>query len=408
MRGPIATPTGPPDVAPLADRTLELQLRTSVRFGAGAIESLPELVRQLDGRRAFIVSDPGVQRSGVVDRVREVLEDADLPVGLFTDVEVDPGPASILGGSEALIAFGMQGTIVVPVGGGSSMDSAKIVALHAVNGGDILALGYHRDDLTPAGPLIAVPTTAGTGAETNTYGVIIDGSTGRKAYVGHPSVRPAWTILDPSLTVGLPAPTTAATGVDALTHAIESLLSANPNPYAEALALQVIRTIGTWLPRAVAVGTDLEARSQLLMASHLAGLGQASGTGVGLVHALGHAIGTRGQLAHGTALAVVMPEVLAFYAAERGLRDRELSLIGVALRASSPIEDDTSVAAAAIAAVRTLLEALDQRPSLRSLGFDEASIDVLATDAMADAALRNAPRRPTIEQTRAILTAVLG
>ncbi|HEY8199387.1 MAG TPA: iron-containing alcohol dehydrogenase [Candidatus Limnocylindrales bacterium] len=395
-------------MAPLADRTLELQLRARVRFGAGAIESLPELVRQLDGRRAFIVCDPGVLRSGVIDRVREVLEDAALPVGLFTDVEANPGSTSILGGSEALIAFGAPGTIVVPVGGGSSIDSAKVIALHAVNGGDVLALGYHRDDLAPAGPLIAVPTTAGTGAETNTYGVITDESAGRKDYVGHPSVRPAWTILDPALTVGLPAATTAATGIDAMTHSIESLLSANPNPYAEALALQVIRTAGTWLPRAVAVGTDLEARSQLLVAAHLAGLGQASGTGVGLVHALGHGIGTRGRLAHGTALATVLPEVLDFYAAERGLRDRELALIGVALQAASPTEDDASGAVAAVAALRTFLAALDQRPSLRSLGFDESSIDTLAADAMADAAMRNAPRRPTVEQTRAILATVLG
>jgi hypothetical protein len=117
---------------------------------------------------------------------------------------------------------------------------------------------------------------------------------------------------------------TAATGVDALTHSLESLLSRNSNPFAEATAIGVIRTVAEWLPQAIADGSDLEARSQMLMASHLAGVGQASGTGVGLVHALGHALGTRGRLAHGTALAVVLPEVLAFYAEDRGLRDREL------------------------------------------------------------------------------------
>jgi alcohol dehydrogenase class IV len=144
------------------------------------------------------------------------------------------------------------------------------------------------------------------------------------------------------------------------------------------------------------------------MASHLAGLGQASGTGVGLVHALGHAIGTRGRLSHGTALAVVLPEVLDFYAAERGLRDRELALIGVALEPASSTADDAIGAAAAIGALRGFLAALDQPPTLRSLGFDEASIDILAADAMADPAIRNAPRRPTVDQTRAILAAVLG
>jgi alcohol dehydrogenase len=287
------------------------------------------------------------------------------------------------------------------------MDSAKAISLHAVNGGDVLALGYHRDDLAPGVPLIALPTTAGTGAETNTYGVITDETVGRKGYVGHPSLLPAWTILDPTLTVGLPSAATAATGVDALTHSIESLVSRNPNPFAEALALQVIRTVGDWLPRAVANGTDLEARSQMLMASHLAGIGQASGTGVGLVHALGHAIGTRGRLPHGLALAVIEPEVLEFYAESPRLRDRELALIGVALRAVSPNNHQSSAAEAAVRAVEKLLVQVGLRPSLRSLGFDDAGLDVVAQDAMDDAAIANSPRLPTLAETRAILASRL-
>ena len=394
-------------MAPLADRSLELHLRGRLRFGNGAVEALPELIRVLDGRRAFIVSDPGVVASGVVGRVVTILEATGLPVGTYTDVEPNPGTTSVLRGSRALLAYGTEGTVVIPVGGGSSMDSAKVISLHAVNGGDVLALGYHREDLAAGLPLVAVPTTAGTGAETNTYGVITDEAAGRKDYVGHPSVLPAWTILDPALTVGLPPAATAATGVDAMTHAIESLLSANGNPFAEALALRVIRMIGGWLPRAVAEGTDLEARAQMLMASHLAGIGQASGTGVGLVHALGHAIGTRGRLPHGTALAAVLPEVLDFYAAERGLRDHELALVGVSLRVASPALDDAAGAMVAIAAVRTLLAGVGQRPTLRSLGFDEAMLDVVAADAIADPAIRNSPRLPTIDQARAILDTVL-
>ncbi len=394
----------------LADRTLDLQLRDRIRFGVGAIEALPELVASVGnagGRHAFIVTDPGVAAAGVIDRVRGVLEAAGIDVAVFADVEPNPGADSILRGSAALARFGISQTAIVPVGGGSSMDSAKAISLHAVNGGDVLALGYHRDDLIPGGPLIAVPTTAGTGAESHTFGVITDEAAGRKTYIGHPSVLPVWTILDPALTVGMPPAVTAATGVDALTHSIESKLSRNPNPFAEAMAVQGIRTIRTWLPRAVADGSDLEARSQMLMASHLAGLGQASGTGVGLVHALGHAIGTRGRLAHGTALAAVLPEVLTFYAEEPGLRDRELKLIGVALAAASPTETDATGAVAAIGALRTFLAELGQRPRLRALGFDEASLDVVATDAMADAAINNSPRLPTLEQARAILGSVL-
>src|SRR4030095_8043395 len=125
---------------------------------------------------------------------------------------------------------------------------------------------------------------------------------------GTSAVEPPAGVLDPERPVGLPPAVTAATGVDAMTHSLESLLSRNPNPFAEAVAIGVVRTVGAWLRRAVADGTDLEARSQMLMASHLAGVGQASSTGVGLVHALGHALGARGGLAHGNALARVLPE----------------------------------------------------------------------------------------------------
>lgn len=397
-------------MAQLHGRSIDLRVGDRTRFGVDTIGDLPDLVVSAadgGGRHAFIVTDPGVLAAGAVDRVRDVLESAGIRVGVYAEVEPNPGTASILRGSVALAAFGIPQTVVVPVGGGSSIDSAKAISLHAVNGGDVLALGYHRHDLAHGGPIIAVPTTAGTGAETNSYGVITDEAAGRKGYVGHPSLVPVWTILDPALTVGLPPAATAATGVDALTHALESLLSRNPNPFAEALALGVIRTVREFLPRAVADGSDIEARSQLLMAAHLAGMGQASGTGVGLVHALGHAIGTRGRLGHGTALAVVLPEVLAFYADEAGLRDRELKLIGVALGAASPTESDATGAVAAIGALRTFLAELGSRPRLRSLGFDEAALDLIAQDAIDDPAIANSPRLPTFGEARAILASVL-
>jgi alcohol dehydrogenase len=253
---------------------------------------------------------------------------------------------------------------------------------------------------------VAVPTTAGTGAETNSFGVITDEAAGRKGYIGHPSLLPKATILDPALTVGLPPGATAATGVDAMTHSLESLLSANPNPFAGATALGVIRTVFTWLRRAVADGSDLEARSQMLMASHLAGVGQASGTGVGLIHAMGHSIGTRGRLAHGTALAAVLPEVLRFYL---GTRDRELAQCGIALGVASSAETESTAAGAAIAAIDKLLRDVGQRPTLRSLGLaDDASIDRLVADTLDDAAINNSPRIPTVDQARTILESVAG
>src|SRR6185503_1035265 len=226
------------------------------------------------------------------------------------------------------------------------------MALHAANDRDVMALGYHDETLQPGVPVVAVPTTAGTGAETNTYGVITDESVGRKGYVGHESVLPRIAILDPELTLGLPPGPTAATGVDAMTHSLESLLSRNPNPFAEAIALGVIRAVGEWLPRAVDDGTDLEARSRMLLAAHYAGVGQQSGTGVGAVHAIGHAIGARGRLAHGTALATVMPEVFATYL---GVRDRELALVAVALGLADPRDEVSASARVAIDGIEALL-----------------------------------------------------
>jgi alcohol dehydrogenase len=384
---------------------LEISVRDRARFGAGAIDLLAELVSETGAGRAFIVTDQGVVGSGVVDRVLGGLAEAGIEAAVFDGVEANPGTECIGRGSAALAAFGLEGTAVVGVGGGSAIDSAKVVSLHAVNGGDVIGLGYHEPAVAPGLPVIAVPTTAGTGAETNTYGVITDETTGRKTYVGHPSVLPVATILDPELTLALPSGPTGATGVDALTHSLESLLSRNPNPFAEALALQVIRTVAEWLPVAVADGSNLEARSRMLMAAHLAGLGQASGTGVGAVHAIGHAIGTRGRLAHGTALACVLPEVLATYVE---VRERELALVAVALGVAGPGDPPADASRAAIAGVDALLRRVGQRPSLQELGITAEAEPQIVADAIDDAAIANSPRLPSAPEVAGILTSVRG
>jgi alcohol dehydrogenase len=329
-------------------------------------------------------------------------------VEVFDGVEPNPGTASIERGSAALRALleARNGSlIVVGLGGGSAMDSAKIIALHASNQRAVMSLGYHDETLAAGLPVVATPTTAGTGAETNPYGVITDEAVGRKGYVGHESVLPKIAILDPELTVGLPPESTAATGVDAMTHSLESLLSANPNPFAEAIALDVIRTVAEWLPRVVDDGSDLEARSRMLLAAHYAGVGQQSGTGVGAVHAIGHAIGTRGRLAHGTALATVMPEVFATYL---GIRDRELALAGIALGVADPRAPAAESAIAAIAGIEALLRRVGQRRTLLAQGLGPETHDTIAQDAIDDAAIANSPRRPSKLEILEVLAAVAG
>ena len=392
----------------LSDRTINLLVRDRTRFGVGAIDDLAALVREIGGgpdARAFIVSDPGVVASGVTVTVAGILAEDGIETAVFGDVEPNPGLGVVERGGAALRAFGLDDVIVVAVGGGSSMDTAKVLSLYATNDVGVADLGYENEDIAPGRPILAIPTTAGTGAETNIFGVITDEATGRKTYIGHRSVMPRACVLDPELTLGLPAAATGATGIDAMTHSLESLLSRNPNPFAEAIALAVIRTVGEWLPRAVADGSDIEARSQMLVASHLAGLGQASGTGVGLVHALGHAIGARGRLPHGTALAAVLPEVLAF---DIDVRSRELALVGVALGVAAPSDRPATAARAAIAGILALLRTVDQRRTLRELGLDAAMIPVIVRDALDDPAINNTPRMPSADEATAILAAVAG
>ena len=390
-----------------AGRRLDILVRDRARFGAGTVADLPAILSEVGGGSAFVVTDPGVVGSGVAGRVVDLLRAADVPVELFDAIDPNPGTASIERGSVRLRTFlgDHRDVVVVALGGGSAMDSAKVTALHAPNQRAVMSLGYHDESVEPGVPVIAIPTTAGTGSETNTYGVITDESVGRKGYVGHESVLPRRTILDPELTVGLPAAPTAATGVDAMTHSLESLLSANPNPFAEALALGVIRTIGQWLPRAVHNGSDIEARSRMLLAAHYAGVGQQSGTGVGAVHAIGHSIGARGRLAHGTALATVMPEVFETYL---GIRDRELALVGVALGVADPRDPATDAARAGIAAIKALLERVGQRRSLAAQGLGPETHDTIAQDSVDDAAINNSPRRPSKDEILGILEAVAG
>ena len=345
----------------LADRQIEIVLRNRVHFGVGAIERLPEVVAAAGGSRVFVVTDPGVRGSGVIERVLGVLAAAGLETAVFAEVEPNPGASTVERGAAALRGFGLSGTVVVPVGGGSSMDTAKALDLRATNDLAVWDLEYDGPDLTPGRPVVAVPTTAGTGAETNSFAVITDEAAGRKGYIGHPSLLPVATILDPALTVGLPPAATAATGIDAMTHSLESLLSANPNPFAEAMALGVIRTIGD-----VASGRP----SPTARTSRRARRCCSPRTWPGWARRAGPASGwsTRwairsGRVAaspHGTALAVVLPEVLRFYL---GVRDRELALVGIALGVASGAEAGATGAAAAIGAIEQLLRDVDQRPT---------------------------------------------
>jgi alcohol dehydrogenase len=279
------------------------------------------------------------------------------------------------------------------------MDAAKGIALGAVNPQRGRALDYRSEFASTGLPIVAVPTTAGTGAETNAFGVITDEATNRKFYVGHASTMPVAAVLDPELTVGLPAGATAATGMDALTHAIESYLSVRANPWSAGLALQVVRMVSAYLPRAWADGSDLEARGQMLLAAHMAGLAMAT-TGLGACHAIGHALGGRFDVPHGVALTLVLPQVLSFSLPVR--KDRLVDL-SFALGAGSTAASAEENAVAAVNAVAELAQSVGMSRSLADFGIGNEAFGQIAADAVDDEVLANAPLKPTADDVERML-----
>lgn len=284
------------------------------------------------------------------------------------------------------------------------MDAAKGIALGAVNPQRGIDLDYTSAFEHPALPIIAIPTTAGTGAEVNAFGVITDVVGHRKFYVGHDSALARAAILDPELTLGLPPSATAATGMDALTHALESYLSVRANPYSDGIALQVIATVAEHLPRAVADGSDLEARAELLLASHIAGVGF-SHTGLGLVHGIAHPLGGQFDIPHGLALCIVIEDVLRFILEARRARiARAAFALGVGRTDAS--EGDN--AESAIVAIGDLARRVGMSAPLSRFGVTEEALASLARDTLADAVTINAPVQPTAGDVMSILRRALS
>jgi alcohol dehydrogenase len=392
----------------LAGSEIVIAPTPTAHFGVGAAGKLPGIVRGLGGGPVVVVTDAALAATPVVARVVGVLEAAGLPVTVFSGVHPNPTTGDLAAGAQTAAAAAagasrpdQAGVVLVAVGGGSPIDAAKGIALAAVNPQRGRDLDYRREFARPGLPIVAVPTTAGTGAETNAFGVVTDPQTQRKFYVGHASTLPAAAILDPDLTVGLPPGATAATGMDALTHALESYLSIRANPWSDGIALQVIRMIAGHLPRARADGHDLEARSAMLLAAHMAGIGMAT-TGLGLCHAIGHSLGGRFDIAHGVALTMLLPAVLRFNAQVSGER---LADVAFALGAGEPGRDARWNADAAIAAIADLAGRLSLTQRLADLEITAAAFDQITADALDDEVLANTPRRPAAADIQAILLA---
>ncbi len=345
--------------------------------------------------RVFVVTDPGLRSAGVLGRVLGALAASGIEHAVFEGIRPNPSTTDLDAAGEQVRAFCAadgEGVAVLAVGGGSALDSAKGIALLATNPGVAADFDYRREPPGAGLPVIAVPTTAGTGAETNGFGVIEDAAARCKIYVGHSSVRPRAAVLDPELTLGLPRAATAATGFDALVHGIESLASRGATPLSAAYATQAVAMVSRWLPVAVRDGTDVEARAQLLLGAHLAGRALTL-SGLGLVHGIAHALTNHFHTVHGVALAAVMPEVMAYCAQDAG---PAYAAAAVAMGCGDPIEAVTDLAAS-----------IGVRRPLRELGLTVETVPSVARDAVQDAVSLNSPRTPTPPDVEHLLRAAL-
>ncbi len=386
---------------PLAEMELVLDPKPIAYFGRGRVAEAGAIVAAHGARTVLIVTDPFLAGSPIVAAVRASLDAAGLAVHVYGEVTPNPTTTNLDAGSDLAARVGADA--IVSVGGGSSLDAAKGIALGAVNPERGIELDYRSAFARPALPIVAIPTTAGTGAEVNAFGVITDVVGHRKFYVGHDTALAKAAILDPELTVGLPPSATAATGFDALTHALESYLSVRANPYSDGIALQVLATVSTHLPRAVVDGGDLEDRSELLLASHVAGVGF-SHTGLGLVHGIAHPLGGRFAIPHGLALAIVIGGVLRL---SRDVRVERLARAAFALGVGDTAATDEENADAAIDAVTGLARSIGLVGPLSRFGVTEDALPSLAADTLADAVTVNAPLQPSEEQIIEILREAL-
>lgn len=284
---------------------------TAMRVGPGRVSELPAACRELGMRAPLLVTDPGLAALPLVQSALDSCVEAGLKSGLFFAIRGNPNGQNIDDGVEALRAGQHDG--VIAFGGGSAMDAGKAIALMAGQQRpvwDFEDIGdyYKRVDESGMVPVVAVPTTAGTGSEVGRSSVITDTQAQIKRIIFHPKMLPAIVILDPELTLQLPAKITAATGMDALSHNLEAFCSPSFHPMAEGIALEAMRRIRAHLPRAVADGSDLAARQQMLVASSMGAT--AFQRGLGAMHALAHPIGALYDAHHGLLNAVLMPYVL--------------------------------------------------------------------------------------------------
>ncbi|WP_108447103.1 iron-containing alcohol dehydrogenase [Halomonas denitrificans] len=366
---------------------------TAIRFGAGRLRELPDACAEAGMARPLLVTDRGLADLPITAAALDVLEAAGLGRALFAEVDPNPNERNLAAGVAAFRAGGHDG--VIAFGGGSGLDLGKMVAFMSGQTRpvwDFEDIGdwWTRADAEAIAPIVAVPTTAGTGSEVGRASVITNAETHEKKIIFHPRVLPRVVLCDPELTVGMPRAITAGTGLDAFAHCVEAFSSPHYHPMSQGIALEGMRLVKEYLPRAYADGTDLEARAHMMSAAMMGST--AFQKGLGAIHAMSHPIGAVFNAHHGTTNAICMPAVLDFNAeAIRERFDSAAAYLGIE---------------GGFDGFRAFVQELNDRMgiprTLSELGATPERIDELAEMAIRDPSCGGNPVPLTVEDLRTL------
>jgi alcohol dehydrogenase len=366
--------------------------RTRIVFGAGTISQLGQLTRENGGTRVLLVTDPGIAKAGHAEKARASLESAGLKVSLFDQTEQNPTTRCIAQALE--VAQRNSIDFIVGIGGGSSMDTAKGCNFLYTNGGEIKDYWGSGKATKPLLPLIAIPTTAGTGSECQSYALIADVETHAKMAIGDPKAAARVAILDPLLTVSQPRRVTACTGIDALTHAVETAVTKKRNPLSLMFSEEAFKLCVINLPVVLENPSHLEARGKMLLAASFAGTAIENSM-LGAAHSMANPLTAHFNILHGEAVGVVLPAVVRFNAADPAAK------LAYAELASAPelacvSEGLDQAVDALIARIESLLNQAGMARSLTDLKVDPKAIPTMAKEAHAQWTRNFNPREVTI------------
>jgi len=375
------------------------QTVSRIVYGFGAANDLPREIARLGGSKAMIITDKGITKNNIHNKILEAVSAAGIPVQIWDDVILDPTVASIEACVDAIQKFGA--TILVGIGGGSAMDTTKVAALRACHPGPVSRYyGMHKVP-GPCLPTILVPTTAGTGSEMTSIGVIADPDTNAKIGLVSDYLYAKSIVLDPELTLTLPPTYTAYTGLDAFVHAMESYVNLSATPFTEGPDLQAMKMIADNLRKAYTNGNNHAARESMLYASSICGMGF-SNTQNGVIHAIGMAVPATYHLPHGLLMAACGPMGIAFnYKAAPEKYAKIATILGCDTHGKNIID----AAEMAAAGFTKLMLDVDITPGLSQYGVKKEDIHGIAERAASSARLMcNNPRQATAEQLEALIT----